>query len=91
MELRSAITANFAVIINGERITNQTYIANYYRIWEDYCWSWTRLDNHIWELTGKNRMCGTIIFTTLCKDQGCLNALCLDGGGSVYLKLKIKR
>ena len=90
MELRSAITANFAVIINGERITNQTYIANYYSI------SGRTIVGHNgseWVVisfegvTGKTGMSGNMLYD-LCKDQGCLNALCLDGGGSVYLKVK---
>ena len=89
MSLRSAITANFAVIINGERITSQTYIANYYSVsgrtivgHNGFEWIVISFDG----VTGQTGMSGNMLYD-LCKQQGCKNALCLDGGGSVYLEV----
>ncbi len=89
MKLRSAVTANFGIVINGVKLTSLSYVTNYYPL------SGRTIIGHNgseWVIisfggvTGKTGMSGNQL-GDLCLQQGCVNALCMDGGGSVYLNV----
>lgn len=89
MSLRSAITANFGIMINGTKVISPKYVADYSSISGR-----TILGHNGTEwitisfagVTGKTGLAGSQLYN-LCKQVGCINAVCLDGGGSVYLKV----
>ena len=89
MSLRSAITGNFGILINGSPVTHPlSYIANYYSLSGRTVLghdgdNWITLS--FTGVTGKTGMSGNQL-VELCKQAGCVNAICLDGGGSVYLE-----
>lgn len=88
LSLRSAITGNFGILINGIKVSSPRYIADYYSL------SGRTIlghDGNHWitlsfsGVTGKTGLSGNQL-VELCRQVGCLNAICLDGGGSVYLE-----
>ena len=89
MSLRSAITGNFGIMIGGVKVSSPRYIADYYSIsgrtilgHDEKDWIIISFSG----VTGKTGLSGPQLYD-LCVKCGCKNAICLDGGGSVYLEV----